>query len=102
MGLIDADELLDLIKDQKEKETGAYTKGINKGLSIVKSIICDEAQTPTAYDVDAVVKQLEELNKYNLNLADCMLDIQSHGLNRHFICLEDAIEIVKGGGVDNA
>lgn len=55
---------------------------------------------PTAYDVDKVVEQLEELNKYNLNLADCMLDIQSHGLNRHFICLEDAIEIVKGCGVE--
>lgn len=55
---------------------------------------------PTAYDVDKVVKQLKELNKYNLNLADCMLDIQSHGLNRHFICLEDAIEIVKAGGLN--
>lgn len=55
---------------------------------------------PTAYDPDKVVEQLKELNKYNLNLADCMLDIQSHGLNRHFICLEDAIEIVKGVGVN--
>lgn len=55
---------------------------------------------PTAYDVDKVVEQLKELNKYNLNLADCMLDIQSHGLGRHFICLEDAIEIVKAGGID--
>lgn len=54
----------------------------------------------TAYDVDKVVEQLKELNKYNLNLADCILDIQSHGLNRHFICLEDAIEIVKVGGID--
>lgn len=64
----------------------------------VKKVIND---MPTAYDVDKVVEQLKELNKYNLNLADCMLDIQSHGLNRHFICLEDAIEIVKGGGVDD-
>ena len=37
--------------------------------------------------------------KYNLNLADMMFDIQSNGTNRHFICLEDAIEIVKQGGV---
>lgn len=29
-----------------------------------------------------------------------MLDIQLHGLNRHFICLEDAIEIVKAGGIN--
>ena len=54
----------------------------------------------TAYDIDKVVEQLEELNRFNLNLADCMLDIQLHGLNRHFICLEDAIEIVKAGGID--
>mgnify|MGYP000745113431 CR=1 FL=1 len=76
-----------------------------------RSVMCSDAEDmqdviyalrdyPTAYDPEKVVKQLEELNKYNLNLADCMLDIQSHGLNRHFICLEDAIEIVKGGGVN--
>lgn len=63
----------------------------------VKSAI---SKQPTAYDVDKVVEQLEELNKYNLNLADRMLDIQSHGLNRHFVCLEDAIEIVKAGGIN--
>lgn len=55
---------------------------------------------PTAYDPDKVVEQLEELNKYKLDLADAMLDMQSNGLDRHFICLEDAIEIVKGGGID--
>lgn len=53
----------------------------------------------TAYDIDKVVEQLEELNRFNLNLSDFMLDIQLHGLNRHFICLEDAIEIVKEGGI---
>lgn len=62
----------------------------------IQTIIDD---IPTAYDIDKVVVQLEELNKFNLNLADCMLDIQLHGLNRHFICLEDAIEILKAGGI---
>lgn len=52
----------------------------------------------TAYDVDKVVKQLNNIKQYNLNLADIMLDIQANGTNRHFICLEDAIEIVKAGG----
>lgn len=55
---------------------------------------------PTAYDPDKVVEQLEELNKYKLDLADAMLDMQSNGLDRHFICLEDAIEIVKAGGIE--
>ncbi len=63
----------------------------------IQTIIDD---IPTAYDIDKVVEQLEELNRFNLNLADCMLDIQLHGLNRHFICLEDAIEIVKAGGIN--
>lgn len=62
----------------------------------IQTIIDD---IPTAYDIDKVVEQLEELNRFNLDLADCMLDIQLHGLNRHFICLEDAIEIVKAGGI---
>lgn len=52
----------------------------------------------TAYDVDKVVEQLNNAKKYNLDLADTMLDIQAHGTTRHFICLEDAIEIVKAGG----
>lgn len=52
----------------------------------------------TAYDVDKVVEELNKIKKYNLNLADMMLDIQRNGTNRHFICLEDAIEIVKAGG----
>lgn len=53
---------------------------------------------PTAYDVDKIVEKLNKIKKYNLNLADAMLDIQANGTNRHFICLEDAIEIVKAGG----
>lgn len=53
---------------------------------------------PTAYDVDKVIEQLNNIKKYNLNLADIMLDIQANGINRHFVCLEDAIEIVKVGG----
>lgn len=53
----------------------------------------------TAYSVDRVVEQLNKIKKYNLNLADMMLDIQRNGTNRHFICLEDAIEIVKQDGV---
>ena len=55
----------------------------------------------TAYDVDKVVEQLNKIKKYNLNLTDMMLDIQRNGTNRHFICLEDAIEIVRQGGVFN-
>lgn len=52
---------------------------------------------PTAYDVDRVVEKLNSIKKYHLNLADIILDIQANGTNRHFICLEDTVEIVKAG-----
>ena len=59
MRLIDADLLIKLLKEQKEKETGAFTKGRNTGLNVAKSIINDVTQTPTAYDVDKVVEELK-------------------------------------------
>lgn len=90
MGLIDTDKLLELIKDQKEREIGAYAKGINAGLNIVKSIINDETQTPTAYDVDKVVEQLK---------TDSLVKLYGSGnSDNHLIPVKRAIEIVKAGG----
>lgn len=74
----------------------AFMEKTDLSEELIQTIIDD---IPTAFDGDKVVEQLKELKKYNLDLADRMLDIQSHGLNRHFICLEDAIEIVKAGGI---
>lgn len=92
MRLIDADKLLELMKDQKEREIGAYAKGINAGLNIVKSIINDETQTPTAFDVDKVINQMEK-DKF----IDCetILSGVHQGYNAG---LSRAIEIVKAGG----
>lgn len=95
MRLIDADKLLELIKEQKEKEIGGYTKGINAGLSIVKSIINDESQTPTTYDVDKVVEQLKEWTfNADVNIGDGTM------MNHNLIVSKNAIEIVKAGGID--
>lgn len=59
----------------------------------VKKVIND---MPTAYDVDAVVKQLEELTEEECTLHEC--GIRSE---RCKPCIaKKAIEIVKGGGVD--
>lgn len=93
MRLIDADKF-------KQQIAGmAIVNGYSAQKANKMCELIDEQ--PTAYDVDKVVEQLKDLNKYNLNLADAMLDIQSNGLGRHFICSEDAIEIVKGGGIDD-
>lgn len=83
MRLIDADRLRTILTDE-ECPCALQTALIG---------IIDEQ--PTAYNVDKVVEELNKIKKYNLNLADMMLDIQSNGTNRHFICLEDAIEIVE-------
>lgn len=88
MRLIDADRLRTILTDE-ECPCALQT--------VLIGII--DAQ-PTAYNVDKVVEELNKIKKYNLNLADMMLDIQANGTNRHFICLEDAIEIVKAGGID--
>lgn len=104
MRLIDADKLLELMKDQKEREIGAYAKGINAGLNIVKSIINDETQTPNAYDVDKVVKQLNNLKRYS-NPYDSYYEEASYRatefensvVNR---LIDDVIKIVKAGGRD--
>lgn len=90
MRLIDADKLLELMKDQKEREIGAYAKGINAGLNIVKSIINDKTQTLTAYDVDKVVEQLKTDSSVRL--------YGSGNSNNYLIPLEKVIEIVKAGG----
>lgn len=50
------------------------------------------------YSVDKVVENLNNLKKYKIDLAVLLLDVQSFGCSdRHFICLEDAIEVVKQG-----
>lgn len=47
MRLIDADALYEFVKDQMEKETGAYTRGKNKAFNIIKSALHNECATPT-------------------------------------------------------
>ena len=91
MRLIDADTL---IKDLSY----LYTKNHIPVDMRAKETLSKIMEQPTAYDVDKVIEKLNNIKKYNLNLADMMLDIQANGTNRHFICLEDAIEIIKAGG----
>lgn len=76
MGLIDANKLIEDIRKRNY---------ISKALSEIFETIIDEQ--PTAYDVDKVVEQLEELKeRYN------SVDFGIKGI----IC--KAIEIVKAGG----
>lgn len=103
MRFIDADRLIKLLKEQKVKETGAYTKGINSGLNVAKCIINDNTvQSPIAYDVDKVVEQLEEKAELAYRrYMDCPPN--SPCFSRYRTQYEErkmCLEIVKAGGVN--
>lgn len=83
MRLIDADELISIFEWNKWREEDKLVS-INSLIKLVKA-------RPTAYDVDKVVEKLEEYSN-----AD---EAERHG-TIPVIELDDAIEIVKGGGVD--
>lgn len=87
---------LDYVNDIDEDAVMAFAEDL---LKAVKNVIDTE---PTAYDVDAVVKQLEEEQE---KLDTSLWAVENgdwyaqrcNGINDG---LEKAIEIVKGGGVD--
>lgn len=78
-----------------DKEVNNYDVGQQETFDL---IIKHLEEFSIAYDIDKVIEQLNNIKKYHLDLADTMLDVQKNGTTRHFICLEDAIEIVKAGG----
>ena len=95
--LIDADKLLETLQDlEPHCENKDYEYGMLNTMNYyMPKIINDE---PTAFDVDKVVEQLEEIKNKDAEIAldeaqkeRCFWYAQ--GMNR-------AIEIVKGGVVD--
>ena len=79
MRLIDADKLLDELRECHP-------------LSLSYGILSDIEYFPTAYDVDKVVEQLEELKE---------TAYESYGLaSGAYVAMCNAIEIVKRGGVE--
>lgn len=99
MRLIDAGKILDNLSGMLSsmKDYDAVRKVVNNMSAV--------------YDVDAVVKQLEELKKVEQDREDeCNEDgfgdgqqIFSDGKSKgRFEAFGEAIRIVKGGGVDNA
>lgn len=82
MRLIDADEFI-----KKFKYASADTEEQKIMCMTVRRMINEQ---PTAYDVDTVVNQLE-LHSFSLGITE---------LPAFYVRLNDAIKIVKGGGVD--
>ena len=96
MRLIDAD-LID--RNTAIKELFAYAESkfqsgeieLANGILKAKCFLENQENVPTAYDVDKVVEELEEYSN-----AD---EAERHG-TIPVIELDDAIEIVKRGGID--
>ena len=55
-----------LIKEQREKETGAYSKGRNKGLIIAGSIINNKEVLPTADVVEVKHSRWENISGFDV------------------------------------
>lgn len=89
MRLIDADKYTENIKNFansiREKEP--------KFAAVYDAIINSINRQPTAYDVDNVVRQLKTDSSVKLH--------GSGNSNNYLIPLENAIEIVKAGGMNN-
>ncbi len=84
MRLIDADELINILEWNKGQDRDALVS-INSLVKLVKA-------RPTAYDVDKVLEQLE------VGLAnECVYERDQKVYTEAIRC---AIEIVKGGGVN--
>ena len=93
MRLIDADKLYRLLCNEQTSHRYFHNLDAREGLGKALEILDEQ---PTAYDVDKVIKQLEErlfsAEVYNDDLDGC--DIND------LLCMGDVIEIVEAGGID--
>lgn len=89
MGLIDADNIINILKDRAENEAIC---GYLTAYDVTNSIIDEIDEQPTAYDVDKVVEQLKTDSSAKL--------YGSGNSNNYLIPLEKAIEIVKAGKIN--
>lgn len=93
--LIDVDKLIDFIDSGHLRHPGELCFS---EIDIVNML----NHAPTAYDVDGVVKQLEEEEEYSH--ADFTNYAEEHGLDSEddwfYAGLKRAAEIVKGGGAE--
>lgn len=68
---IDGNKLLELLSEKLVKETGAFSKGVNKGLNISRSLIRNpDAVEPISPDSLPIVRQLREELEREKRLCD--------------------------------
>lgn len=106
MRLIDADELILHLNDFMLQQSPIDIQDIEsiKVSAVIKDCIKAVDEQPIAYDVDKVLEQLKN-NTYNMEICEEIpskrKDIATFVDKEYkMIKLDDAIEIVKGGGID--
>ncbi len=93
MRLIDADELVKRFKELKGTDSLANL--------FITDVIKEIKKKPTAYDVDKVVERLEELTQNEIKLlCEHESDTKDMQAMRGHNILQDAIKIVKSGGIE--
>lgn len=96
--LIDADELLKALNSFNDKENG--NEHFLCGIETAKELIENQ---PTAYDIDKVVEQLEDVGQKMSESKSIQKYGKSSPANHRYykaVSVKRAIGIVKGGGVD--
>jgi len=98
MRLIDADALYDFLTDQREKETGMYSKGRNVGLNIARSALHDKTITPTITPPPNDPLTLEELRKMG---GEPVWVCESNGANGVWGLVDQEYQMIRlhGGGL---
>ena len=69
--LIDANEPVGFLKEQRVKETGAFSKGVNKGLNIAISALRNAEITPTVDAVEVVHGRWVVENEESIRCPNC-------------------------------
>lgn len=85
MRLIDADELIEHLKD-----TYNHEKDVINSYWLLNTLIDKVDEVPTSYDVDKVVEQLSDRSTLSRPVG--------WSKSYEIVTLKDAIEIVKQGG----
>ena len=79
---IEREKAFKLIKEHKEKETGAFSKGLNKGLRIAMSIIKNPEQLPSVNVIEVSGnKQFDRIKRMSVEeMANFLMDFVTEAL----------------------
>lgn len=102
MRIIDTDELIKCVEESRKnnchKNKNVYTNHKNEHDHFIHMICCQ----PTAFDVDKVIEELEDLKmNYFLTLANTGDADKDYVYLNVANAIDTAIEIVKRGGRDD-